>query len=259
MNGQVALITGAGSGIGRATALRLAREGVKIGVLSHSEQEVADAVAEIRDAGGEALPLTADISVAPEMERAVKALVAAFGGLDIIFANAGINGVWAPIDEIQPDEWERTIRTNLTGTYLTVHYGVPHLKARGRGAIVITSSVNGTRIFSNAGATAYSSTKAAQVALGQMLAVELAKHDIRVNVICPGRIETAIQGKTERRNIEEAAEPVEYPEGKIPLTDGEGGSAEEVAELVRFLCSDEARFISGTPIWIDGAQSVLVG
>jgi NAD(P)-dependent dehydrogenase (short-subunit alcohol dehydrogenase family) len=259
MNGQVALVTGAGSGIGRATALRLAREGISIGVLSHTESEVREAVQEIREAGGKALPLTADVSSASDVHRAVEELVAEFGGLDIIFANAGINGVWAPIDEIQPDEWERTIRTNLTGTYLTLHYGVPHLKARGRGAIVITSSVNGTRIFSNAGATAYSSTKAAQLAMAQMLAVELAKHHIRVNVICPGRIETAIQGKTERRNIEEAAEPVEYPEGKIPLTDGEGGSAEEVAELVRFLCSDQSRFISGTPIWIDGAQSMLVG
>lgn len=259
MNGQVALITGASSGIGRATALRLARDGVRIGVLGHTPSEVESAVSEITSAGGEALALPADVASPSEMQAAVDRLVSAYGGLDIIFANAGINGVWAPIDEIEPEEWDRTIRTNLTGAYVTLRYGVPHLKARGRGSIVITSSVNGTRIFSNAGATAYASTKAAQLALGQMLAVELAKHDIRVNVICPGRIETAIQGKTERRHLEEAAEPVEYPDGKIPLTHGEGGSPEEVADLVHFLCSDRARFISGTPVWIDGAQSVLVG
>jgi NAD(P)-dependent dehydrogenase (short-subunit alcohol dehydrogenase family) len=92
-----------------------------------------------------------------------------------------------------------------------------------------------------------------------MQAVELAKHNIRVNAICPGRIETAIQAKTVKRNIEEAAEDVDYRSGKIPLTGGEGGSAEEIAELLIFLVSERGRFISGTPIWIDGAQSVLVG
>ncbi len=97
------------------------------------------------------------------------------------------------------------------------------------------------------------------MALAQNQALELAKHNIRVNAICPGRIETAIQGKTIKRNIDEAAEEVEYPGGKIPLTDGKGGSAEEIAEFVLFLVSERGRFISGTPIWIDGAQSVLVG
>jgi NAD(P)-dependent dehydrogenase (short-subunit alcohol dehydrogenase family) len=259
MDDRVALVTGAGSGIGRATALRFAREGMRVGVLSHTPDEVEKVVAEIRGQGGDALDLTADVSNSGEVKGAVDRLVSSYGRLDIVFANAGVNGVWAPIDEIQPEEWDHTVATNLRGTYLTIHHATPHLKAAGRGSIVITSSVNGTRIFSNAGATAYACTKAAQVALAQMLAVELAKHHIRVNVICPGRIETAIQGKTERRNIEEAREPVEYPEGKIPLTDGEGGSTEEVAELVHFLCSDSARFISGTPVWIDGAQSVLVG
>ena len=109
--------------------------------------------------------------------------------LDIVFANAGINGVWAPIDELQPEEWDRTINTNLRGTYLTLHYAVPHLKRAGGGSIVITASINGTRTFTSAGATAYSSTKAAQVAMAQMLALELGQHRIRVNVICPGRSE----------------------------------------------------------------------
>jgi len=259
LSNRVALITGAGSGIGRATALRLARAGAFIGALSQAEDEVGDVVGEIEGQGGRALGLVADVSDATQMQSAVDKLAATCGRLDIIFANAGINGVWAPIDEIEPDEWDRTIKTNLRGTYLTLHYGVPHLKAAGGGAIVITSSINGTRVFSNAGATAYSCTKAAQVTLAQMLALELAKHKIRVNAICPGRIETAIQAKTKKRDVEEAQAVVEYPEGKIPLTHGEGGSAEEVAELVHFLVSDRGRFVSGTPIWIDGAQSVLVG
>jgi len=126
------------------------------------------------------------------MQNAEEALVAEFGRIDFLFANAGINGVWAPIDEITPEEWDRTVATNLRGTYLTLHYGVPHLKRAGGGAVVITASVNGTRIFSNAGATASNSTKAAQVAMTQMLALELAKFRIRVNVVCPGAIATAI-------------------------------------------------------------------
>jgi len=258
-SGRTALVTGAGSGIGKAAALRLAREGAQIAVLSHTEEEVQATVREIEDGGGRALPLTADVSNAGEMKAAFEQIAATFGSLHYVFANAGINGVWAPIDEIQPDEWDRTINTNLRGAYLTVHYGVPLMKTSGGGAIAITSSINGTRVFSNAGATAYSCTKAAQVTLAQMLALELAKHHIRVNVICPGKIETNIGQNTEKRHLEEAKHSAEYPDGRIPLTGSEGAQADEVAELVAFLFSDRARFISGTPIWIDGAQSVLVG
>jgi NAD(P)-dependent dehydrogenase (short-subunit alcohol dehydrogenase family) len=119
--------------------------------------------------------------------------------------------------------------------------------------------VNGTRIFSNTGATAYSCSKAAQVAFTKMVALELAEHRIRVNVICPGAIETNIEQSTEKRDLEAVREPVEFPEGEIPLTDGEPGAAEQVARLVLFLASDESSHISGTEVWIDGAQSLLKG
>lgn len=165
--GKVALITGAGSGIGKAAALRLAREGARIGALGHTEDELAQTVEQIKADGGEAMVLVADIAVPEAMEQAVARIVEAWQRLDIVFANAGINGVWAPLDALEPAEWERTIRTNLTGTFLTLRYAVPHLKTAG-GAIVITSSVNGTRIFSNTGATAYSCSKAGQVALAKM-------------------------------------------------------------------------------------------
>ncbi|TNC52870.1 SDR family oxidoreductase [Rubellimicrobium rubrum] len=257
--GKVALVTGGSSGIGRATVLRLASEGCLVGVLGHGKDKVDEVVSEVARTGGTAFPLIADVASERDMEAATAALVQQFGRLDYLFANAGINGVWAPIDEITPEEWDRTIATNLRGTYLTLHYGVPHLKKAGGGAVVITASVNGTRIFSNAGATAYSSTKAAQVAMTQMLALELAKFRIRVNVVCPGAIETAIDQSTTHRSQEVAEEPVEYPEGEIPLTDGEPGTADEVAELVAFLLSDRARHITGTPVWIDGAESLLVG
>lgn len=258
-SGQVALVTGAGSGIGKAVALRLAEEGCAVGVLTHTAEDAEQVARQIADTGGRALPLVADVSAEDQVKAAFADLVRAYGRLDHVFANAGINGVWAPIDELGPDEWDRTINTNLRGTYLTLHYAVPHLKRAGAGAIVITASVNGTRIFSNAGATAYSCTKAAQVAMAKMLALELAKFRIRVNVICPGQIETDIEDSTTHRDAAVAGEPVEYPEGKIPLTDGEPGTSDEVADLVLFLLSDQARHITGTPVWIDGAESLLVG
>lgn len=131
------------------------------------------------------------------------------------------------------------------------------MKERG-GSIIITSSINGTRTFTTAGASAYSTTKAGQLALAQMAALELAKHRIRVNAICPGAIESQIEENTERRNVEKAGEPAHFPDGDIPLTDGKPGKAEDVADLVSFLASDASRHITGTPVWIDGAQSLLV-
>ena len=258
MQGKVALITGAGSGIGKAAALLLAREGARVGALGRTEDELQRTIAEIKQAGGEAVLLLADVSRPDEMERAVGQLVERYGRLDIVFANAGINGVWAPLEELEPDEWDKTLGINLRGTFLTVKYAIPHLKKRG-GAVIVTSSVNGTRIFSNTGATAYSCSKAAQVAFTKMAALELAKHRIRVNVICPGAIETDIDESTEKRDIEREKEPVEFPRGKIPLTGGEPGTAGQVAELVLFLASDASSHITGTEVWIDGAESLLMG
>jgi NAD(P)-dependent dehydrogenase (short-subunit alcohol dehydrogenase family) len=258
LDGKVALVTGAGSGIGRAAAELLAEHGAKIGALSQAPEEVEEVVAAIGGRGGEALPLVADISQPGEMERAVGELVHRWGRLDVVFANAGINGVWAPIEELEPDEWDKTLAVNLKGTFLTIKYAVPHLKKRG-GSVIVTSSVNGTRTFSQAGASAYSTSKAGQVALTKMLALELAKHRIRVNVICPGAIETHIDESTEKRDVGAAREPAEYPEGSIPLTDGRAGSARQVARLVLFLASDGSDHITGTEIWIDGGSSLLVG
>lgn len=258
LEGKVALITGAGSGLGKAAALRLAEAGAKIAALGRTGDDLQKVVDEITAAGGKAIPVEADISVPEQMQAAVAQIEKKWNRLDIVFANAGINGVWAPIEDLVPEEWTKTLTVNLTGTFLTLKYAVPLLKKRG-GSVIITSSVNGTRIFSNAGASAYSSSKAGQVAFAKMTALELAKHKIRVNVICPGWIETEIEESTEKRNTEEAEEPVEFPEGAVPLTDGGPGEPEQVAELVLFLASDASSHISGTEIWIDGAQSLLQG
>lgn len=256
--GKVALITGAGSGIGKAAALLLAQEGAKIAALGRTKDELQETIAQIQNTGGEAIAISADISQPQEMQQAVQQVVNQWGRLDIVFANAGINGVWAPLEELEPEEWDKTININLKGTFLTVKYAVPFLKKQG-GSVIITSSVNGTRIFSNTGATAYSCTKAAQVAFAKMVALELAEHRIRVNVVCPGAITTSIEENTQQRNLDEVKEPVEYPEGKIPLTDGKPGSSQQVAQLVLFLASEASSHITGTEIWIDGGESLLMG
>ncbi len=258
LKNRVALITGAGSGIGKAAALLLAKEGAKVAALGRTPDEIKRTVEEIERGGGEALAVVADISQSDQMQHAIKQIVEKWNRIDIVFANAGINGVWAPLEELEPDEWDRTLSINLKGTFLTVKYAVPYLKREG-GSVIVTSSVNGTRMFSNTGATAYACSKAAQVAFTKMVALELAEARVRVNVICPGAIETQIEESTEKRDLDRVREPVEFPEGEIPLTDGTPGTAEEVAQLVLFLASDASRHISGTEIWIDGAQSLLQG
>jgi NAD(P)-dependent dehydrogenase (short-subunit alcohol dehydrogenase family) len=258
LDGKVALVTGAGSGIGKAAALLLAAEGARVGVLSDTSTEIEKVARQIERAGGEAIALVADVSQPSKMQKAIESLAEKWGRIDIVFANAGINGVWAPIEELEPDEWDKTLEVNLKGTFLTVKYATPYLKKRG-GSVIVTSSVNGTRVFSNTGATAYSCSKAAQVAFTKMVALELAKHKVRVNVICPGAIETAISENSEQRDLEAIREPVVYPEGTIPLTDGEPGTAGQVAKLVLFLASDDSSHITGTEVWIDGGGSLLTG
>lgn len=258
MQGKVALITGGGSGIGKATALLLAAEGCRVAIIDFDKEDVRQTLREIAEDGGEGISVIADVSSPEQMERGIGEILARWGRLDIVFANAGINGVWAPLDELTPEEWDRTLDINLKGTFLTVKYALPALKERG-GSIIITSSVNGSRIFSNTGATAYSCSKAGQVAFAKMIALELAKHKIRVNVICPGAIHTNIAENSEQRDLERVREPAIYPEGTIPLTDGNPGSPEQVARLVFFLASDASDLITGSEIFIDGAESLLEG
>ena len=255
--GRVALVTGAGSGIGAATARLFAREGGRVGALGRTEERLRGVVAGIKEGGGEAVPLVADVGEPAAVEEAIAKTIERWGRLDIVVANAGMNGVWAPVEELTPDEWEQTLRVNLTGTFLTVKYAVPHLKRQG-GAVVVTSSVNGTRNFSNTGATAYAAAKAAQVAFAKMTALELAPFGVRVNAICPGAIDTNINETTEPRNLDTVKMPVEFPQGWHPLR-GAPGTAEQVARLALFLVSDAADHITGTEMWIDGGESLLKG
>lgn len=255
---KVALITGAGSGIGKATAVLLAQQGVKVAVVSRTADEVKETVAEISRGGQEALSIVADIAQEEQLQRGVQQVIDKWGRLDIVLANAGINGVWAPIDELSLQDWSNTINTNLTGTFLTIKYAVPYLKKQD-GSIIVTASVNGTRVFSNTGATAYSTSKAGQVAMTKMLALELAPQNIRVNVVCPGKTDTEIEDNSQRKNVDKIKFPVEYPKGNIPLDGGKPATAEQVGELVVFLASDAASHITGTEVWIDGGSSLVQG
>ena len=258
VKGKVALVTGASSGIGAASARLLAEKGARIAALGRSQDELEAYVQTLTDAGHEAIPVVADISDEQQMQAAIQQIIDTWGRLDIVFANAGINGVWAPIEELSADDWRKTLDINLTGTFYTVKYAYPHLKKQG-GAIVVTASVNGTRMFSNTGATAYACSKAAQVAFVKMTAIEFAPNNVRINVICPGAIDTEISDNTEQQRLDTIGMPVEFPKGKIPLTGEKSGTSEQVAELVYFLVSDASSHITGTEVWIDGAQSLMQG
>jgi NAD(P)-dependent dehydrogenase (short-subunit alcohol dehydrogenase family) len=258
MDGKVAFVTGAGSGIGQAAATLLAKRGVKVALAGRTPEELDEVAEAIGRDGGTAVTVACDVSQDESVRRAIEATVDKLGRLDVVVANAGVNGTWAGIEDLTVDDFRATIDINLVGTFLTIKHAVPQLKRQGGGSVIVTSSVNGTRIFSNSGASAYSSSKAGQVALAKMLAVELGPAKIRVNVICPGAITTEIDDNTNAEN-EDVKIPVEFPEGEIPLTGGEPGTADQVAELIAFLASDAASHISGTEVWIDGAESLLQG
>jgi NAD(P)-dependent dehydrogenase (short-subunit alcohol dehydrogenase family) len=256
--GKCAVVTGGGSGIGRAAAEMLARCGASVAIVGRTSDELEEALHSLGGEAGGHLSVVADIASELEMGNAYATVANRFGQLDILVANAGINGVWAPLAELKAEEWDLTIAVNLRGTFLSVKLALPLLTRQG-GSVVIVSSINGTRVFSNSGATAYACSKAAQVAFTKMTALELAKDKIRVNVVCPGAIKTNIDDSTERRSLENIHLPVEFPEGDVPLTGGNPGTADQVAKLIAFLACDASSHITGTEIYIEGGQSLLQG
>ncbi|WP_418275755.1 SDR family oxidoreductase [Isoptericola jiangsuensis] len=256
LHGKVALVTGTGSGIGRATAVRLAQDGATIVALGHRQESAEDVAAEIRRDGGTVLPVAADVGDADAMRAVAARVEDELGRLDVVVANAGVNGVWAPLEELEPEEWSSTITTNLTGTFLTVRYALPLLLRQG-GAVVVVASINGTRTFSNSGASAYATSKAGQVAFARMAAVELGPRGVRVNAVCPGAIETEIDDNTEQRNTDGLGVRADFPDGQIPLTGREPGAASQVADTIAYLVSDAASHVTGTEVFVDGGQSLI--
>lgn len=258
LHDRVAFVTGGGSGIGEAACWALAKAGAAVAVVDNRETCAADVAESLVREGFRAIGIGADVRREEDIEAAIAQTVSQFGALNIVCANAGINGMQAPIEDITADEWDETLDTNLKGTFLTAKFAIPRLREAGGGSMIVTSSMNGTRMFSGAGFSAYSTSKAGQLAFAKMAAIELARWDIRVNAILPGSVQTNIRDRTYHRNKEQVNWHRTIPERWPPLR-GEPADPDDVANLVLFLASDASRHITGAEILIDGAQSLLRG
>jgi NAD(P)-dependent dehydrogenase (short-subunit alcohol dehydrogenase family) len=241
LDGQRALVTGGASGIGRATCRRFAEEGARVAVLD-LDGDGAELVAKEIDG----VAATCDVADPDDLRRAVDEAAEALGGLSTLFINAGI-GSMAPLAEWSPEEWNRLIAVNLTGVYATFRAGIPHLLANGGGSVVSTASISGTRPA--AGEAPYSAAKAAVAAITASAALEYAP-DIRVNAVSPGMIQTALT----KPLLEFVPDAVERYERTTPA--GRLGQPEDIADVVVFLCSDLARFITGQNIVVDGGMTL---
>lgn len=242
------IVTGAGSGIGRATALLFAREGGRVVVADKTDG--ADETARmILAQGGEAVPLQIDAGLEDDVMRAVALAVEKFGGLDIMFANAGISGGMANIFDTDVALITEVLRVNLIGPYLAIKHAAPEIAKRGGGAIVLTASVAGIR--SGAGSPAYSASKAGVINLAQVCAQQLAGSNVRVNAICPGLTETGMTKPT----FDYAREAGKLDKvGRLnPLR--RGAQPEELANVAAFLASDAASYVNGQAIAVDGGLS----
>jgi NAD(P)-dependent dehydrogenase (short-subunit alcohol dehydrogenase family) len=258
LEGKTAVVTGGGSGIGRAAAVLLAKAGASVALIGRTSDELIESIEQMEGGGKRHFAVSADVASEIEMIAAYESVANHWDRLDIVVANAGVNGVWALLDQLEVEDWDQTMGINLRGNFLTVKLALPLLRKCG-GSVIVISSINGTRVFSNSGATAYSCSKAAQVAFTKLVALELARDRIRVNVVCPGAIKTNIDDSTERRDLGDPHLPVEFPEGDVPLTGGSPGAADDVAELIAFPASDASARITGTEIYIEGGQSLLQG
>jgi NAD(P)-dependent dehydrogenase (short-subunit alcohol dehydrogenase family) len=252
--GKTVVITGAAGGIGLASVERFASEGAQIVAVDLKQSPLDDALARAESAGVEAIAIGADVTDASDVKRYIGEAVARFGGIDVLFNNAGIEGAVVPIEEYPDDVFDQVMAVNVKGVFLGMKHGVPALRARGGGAIVNTSSVAG--LTGSALVSAYVASKHAVIGLTRSGAVAWASEGIRVNAICPSPIDTRMMRTLEEGFAENATDEIDAKammEGMIPA--GRYGTAEEVAALVAFLCSDDAKFMNGGYYTIDGAMT----
>jgi NAD(P)-dependent dehydrogenase (short-subunit alcohol dehydrogenase family) len=241
---KVALVTGGGSGIGRAAALTFAREGARVAVSDVVVEAGEETVQLIKNADGEAVFIKADVSQASEVEALIGKAVKAYGRLDCAHNNAGIEGNSAKIADYDEADWDRVIAINLTGVWLCMKYEIPQMLQQGGGAIVNTSSVAGLLGFRTG--SAYVASKHGVLGLTKTAALEYAKSGIRVNAVCPGAIDTPMMGRiTDHRPHRAAKMAAGEPVGRM-------GTPQEIAEAVVWLCSDAASFVTGHPMTVDG-------
>ncbi len=244
LDNKIALVTGAGSGIGRATALVFAREGAKVVVSDIVVEGGEETVRQIETAGGEALFVKADVSKGADVEALITQAVETYGRLDCAFNNAGIEGGVKPTIDCTEEEFDRTIAVNLTGVWLCMKYELQQMLSQGGGAIVNTASVAGLIGFP--GLPDYVASKHGVLGLTKTAALEYAKSGIRVNAVCPGVIQTPMveRGAQLSPGFDELAVSME-PVGRF-------GQPAEVGEAVVWLCSDAASFVTGHPMTVDG-------
>jgi NAD(P)-dependent dehydrogenase (short-subunit alcohol dehydrogenase family) len=242
--GKVALVTGGTSGIGRETSILFARKGARVVVAGRREIEGKETIELIRRAGGEGIFVRTDVSRASEVEALVEKTVAAFGGLDYAFNNAGIEGHWVPIVEQTEEEWDQTIDINLKGTWLCLKYEIRQMLQQGRGgAIVNNSSIAG--FIGSRGTAIYSASKHGVLGLTKAAAIELGRNGIRVNAVCPAAIETAMADRLFGAPDVKTKSLTYYPMTRF-------GESNEVAEAVVWMCSSAASFMTGQSLVLDG-------
>jgi NAD(P)-dependent dehydrogenase (short-subunit alcohol dehydrogenase family) len=244
LTGQVAIVTGASTGIGRATAFALAAEGAAVVIADIDVERGKQTAQEIVDKGSEALFVETDVADDASVAAMVERTVDEFGGLDLAFNNAGIEGTPATTHTCTPDNWQRTLAVNLTGVWSCMRHEIPRMLDRGGGSIVNCSSVAGLVGFANI--PAYTASKHGVVGLTKTAALEYAKEGVRVNAVCPGVIDTEMVDRfTGQQPEAEAALLGSEPIGRL-------GRPEEIADAVVWLCSPRASFVTGQAIAIDG-------
>lgn len=245
LEGKVALVTGASSGIGRATAIAMGRAGAKLVVASRGHEGNTETVELIRQAGGEAIALRTDVTKASDVEALVRGTVEHYGRLDVAFNNAGTTEVPKALHEYDEAEWDAVLDTNLRSVWLCMKYQLRQMLAQGGGAIVNTSSMAG--LIGTKGLGAYTASKHGVLGLTKTAALEYAQQGIRVNAVCPAVIRNTVLVENLFRDHPAVAKALEatHPIGRV-------GQPQEVAEAVVWLCSDAASFVTGHALNVDG-------
>nr|WP_263328538.1 glucose 1-dehydrogenase [Neobacillus sp. Marseille-Q6967] len=243
LKGKTAIVTGGGSGIGRSSAILFAKEGVKVAVADIDSPSGEETVSMIKESGGEAIFVKTDVKNADQVQELVNITVQSFGGLNVLFNNAGVANSEVRSVDLSEDEWDHVVDINLKGVFLGIKYAVPELIKSGGGAIINTSSLLGLK--GKKYQAPYNASKAGVVVLTQNAALEYGKYNIRVNAIAPGVIDTKI---IEGWRQDERKWPIIQRANAL----GRIGSPDEVANAVLFLASDEASFVTGATLSVDG-------